>query len=274
MKTFIDTLTLVLPVLYLVVVWVYYKTFFNEAPSLQRFQSIILIPTALLHALYLILRTEAFDHTPITNIFEIMTLIAFAIVVVYMIIEYVIKVKGTGFFILFLAFVFQVISSLFIEDLLEVKEVLRNKLLGTHVSSALIGYVGLALAAMYGSLYITLYHNIKVKRFNAFYEKLPNLEILERMTTVSITIGFIFLGIAIAVGMVWLPKAFKDFSYFDPKLVITVCVWILYGIGLIANKYSALRGRRFMILAISGFIISLFSLTIGNVYFSNFHNFY
>ncbi|MFA6542662.1 MAG: cytochrome c biogenesis protein CcsA, partial [Bacteroidota bacterium] len=233
-----------------------------------------LIPAIFLHAVYLFLRTEEFDHPPITTIYEIMTLISFAIAVVYVMIEFVINVKGTGFFILLLSFLFQLISSIFIADLLEVKSVLRNKFLGVHVSSALIGYVGLALAAMYGFLYLMLYHNIKAKRFNAYYTKLPNLEILERMTTISITIGFIFLGIAIAIGMVWLPKAFEKFTYLDPKLLITICIWVIYGIGLMAKRYKGLTGRRFMMLAISGFVVALISLTFGNLYFTDFHNFY
>lgn len=274
MKTIIDFLTVILPFLYAFLVWAYAKNFFKDSTGQTNLQTVVLLPLLAVHALYLVLRTAAFDHVPITTIYEIMTLIAFAIAVVYVIIEYVIKVKGTGFFILLLSFLFQFISSLFIEDLLEVKPVLRNRMLGTHVSSALIGYVGLAMAAMYGFLYIMLYHNIKAKRFNSFYTKLPNLEILEQMTVISIVIGFIFLGIAIAVGIVWLPKAFEKFSYFDPKLVATVIIWLCYGIGLLAKRFIGLRGRRFMILAIAGFVVSLFSLTVGNMYFSEFHNFY
>ncbi|MFA6456979.1 MAG: cytochrome c biogenesis protein CcsA [Bacteroidota bacterium] len=274
MNTIIDLLTILLPVFYALLVWLYAKDFFRDQPLHHNIRPMLLIPTITIHFLYLILRTIAFDHMPITTIFEIMSIISFGVAVVYVSIEYVINVKGTGVFVLFLSFLFQIISSFFIEDLIEVKQVLRSRLLGTHVTSALIGYVALAIAAMYGFLYIMLYHNIKAKRFNTYYLKLPNLEILERMTTISITIGFIFLGIAIAVGIVWLPSAFEQFSYFDPKLVITVCIWILFGVSILAKRYYGLRGRRFMMLAIVGFMIAFFSLTIGNLYFTGFHNFY
>lgn len=274
MNLIIDILNIILPVLYGSLLWLYARYFFNDVPLHKNTRLFLLIPTIIIHLLYIMFRTSEFDHVPITTIFEIMSIIAFGIAVVYLSIEYAINVKGTGVFVLLLSFLFQLISSLFIEDLIEVKQVLRNKLLGTHVSSALIGYVGLALAAMYGFLYIMLYHNIKAKRFNAYYKKLPNLEILERMTTISITIGFVFLGIAIAVGIVWLPNAFESFSYFDPKLVITLGIWLMYGIGIAAKKYSSLQGRRFMLLAILGFVVSFFSLTVGNMYFTSFHNFY
>ncbi|MFA6468452.1 MAG: cytochrome c biogenesis protein CcsA [Bacteroidota bacterium] len=274
MNTIIDIFNILLPILYAMLVWFYAKDFLGNQPLHKNIRALLLFPTVAIHLIYLTLRTAAFDHVPITTMFEIMSIISFGVAVVYVSIEYAINVKGTGVFILFLSFLFQIISSLFIEDLIEVKQVLRSRLLGTHVTSALIGYVGLAIAAMYGFLYIMLYHNIKAKRFSTYYLKLPNLEILERMTTISITIGFIFLGIAIAVGIVWLPSAFEQFSYFDPKLVITVCIWILFGVSIMAKRYYGLRGRRFMVLAIAGFMIAFFSLTIGNLYFTDFHNFY
>jgi ABC-type transport system involved in cytochrome c biogenesis permease subunit len=274
MNSIIDLLTIVLPFLYGIVVWAYAKKFFKDVPEHRNFQPFFLIPTVMIHGIYLFLRTIEFDHVPITTVFEIMTMISFSIVVVYLIVEYTINVKGTGFFILLLALLFQIISSLFIEDLLEVKQVLRNRMLGFHVFSAIIGYIALGMGAIYGFLYIMLYHNIKAKRFNVVYSKLPNLEILERMTAVSIGIGFVFLGIAIAVGIVWLPSAFETFSYFDPKLILTVCIWAFYGAGLLAKQFSGLQGRRFMLLAIIGFAVSFLSLTFGNIYFTEFHNFY
>ncbi len=274
MKPIIDLFTLLLPVLYGILVWMYARDFFGNVPLHRNIRPYVLIPTVILQCCYLLLRTAEFDHVPFTTVFEIMSIISFGVAVVYIIIEYAINVKGTGVFILFLSFVFQLISSLFIEDLLEVKDVLRSRLLGAHVSSAMFGYVALAIAAMYGLLYLILYRNIKAKRLNAYYQKLPNLEILERMTTISILIGFVFLGIAIAVGIVWLPNAFENFSYFDPKLVVTVCIWLLYGASIVARQMNGLRGRKFMMLAIFGFVISFLSLTLGNIYFTNFHNFY
>jgi ABC-type transport system involved in cytochrome c biogenesis permease subunit len=65
-----------------------------------------------------------------------------------------------------------------------------------------------------------------------------------------------------------------EFSYTDPKLVGTLAMWGLYGIGIIAKHSGGWQGRKVMILSICGFVISLFSLTIVNVFFSGFHTFY
>jgi ABC-type uncharacterized transport system permease subunit len=274
MKTVIDAFTIVLPVLYFWTVWAYAKAFFKDSVLAKRVKTPLLLITLAVHLAYLLLRTVLFDHPPITTIFEIMSIISFSIAAAYAVIEFQTKVKNTGYFILILAFLFQLFSSLFIEDLSEVKPILRSYLLGIHVSSALLGYAAIAISAVYGFLYLMLYHHIKSSRFGVIYTKLPNLETLERMSMLSIVVGFSFLTIAISVGLFWLPRAFEHFSYFDPKLIGTVFIWAMYGVGLGAKRTIGWQGRKIMILSIIAFAVSFFSLTIINVYFSAFHKFY
>ena len=101
---------------------------------------------------------------------------------------------GTGPFIIILSFIFQLISSLFIQDLSEVKDVLRSNLLGVHVISALLGYSGFTISAVYGFLYLVLYKDIKLNKFGLIFNRLPNLEVLERLSLYSAVIGFVALN--------------------------------------------------------------------------------
>jgi len=274
MKTAVDAFTIALPVLYFSTVWAYAKAFFKDSVLAKRVKTPLLLTTLVIHLAYLLMRTALFDHPPITTIFEIMSIISFSIAAAYTVIEFQTKVKNTGYFILILAFLFQTLSSCFIKNLSEVKPILRSNLLGIHVSSALFGYAAIAISAVYGFLYLMLYHHIKSSRFGVIYTKLPNLETLEKMSMLSIVFGFSFLTIAISVGLFWLPRAFEHFSYFDPKLIGTVFIWAMYGAGLGAKKTIGWQGRKIMILSIIAFAVSFFSLTIINVYFSAFHKFY
>jgi ABC-type uncharacterized transport system permease subunit len=274
MKTVIDLITIALPVLYFSTVWAYAKAFFKDSIVAKRTKTPLLLGTLVIHMAYLLMRTILFNHPPITTMFEIMSIVSFSIAAAYAVIEFRTKAKNTGYFILILAFLFQTFSSLFIEDLFEVKPILRSNLLGFHVSSALLGLAAITISAVYAFLYLMLYHHIKSSSFGVIYTKLPNLEMLERMSILSIVIGFILFTIAIAVGLIWLPRAFENFSYFDPKLVGTAFIWAMYGVGLGAKKTIGWRGRKIMILSIIAFAVSFFSLTIVNVYFSGFHKFY
>lgn len=270
----IDILNIALPLLYFLLVWVYGKAFFADFPWAKELKSKILFGIILIHFVYLLDRAFVFNHPPATTIFEILTLLAFSVAVSYAFIERLSKAKETGYFILNIAFFFQVASSLFIKDLLEVPDVLRNPLFGLHVTSALLGYAAITISAVYGFLYLMLYHEIRASKFGVIYKKLPNLETLERMSFIAITMAFGLLSLAILFGFIWLPKAFDDFSYLDPKLVGTLLIWAMYGTGIIAKKRGGWTGRKVMLLSVFGFVFTIFSMTVVNMLFSKFHNFH
>jgi ABC-type transport system involved in cytochrome c biogenesis permease subunit len=161
----------------------------------------------------------------------------------------------------------------FIREVSDVPPILRSNLLGFHVSSAFLGYAALTISAVYGFLYLMLYHDIKSKQFGVIYKRLPNLETLERMSFTATVFGFFLLTITIILGVIWLPRALAEFSYSDPKLLGTTAIWALYGIGLSAQKIAGWRGRRMMVLQVVVFAVAMVSMTIINVFLTAFHKF-
>ena len=270
----IHFLNILLPVLYAAAFSIYFYDFQQGGKKFQNSKRLFLFLTLFVHFLYLLLRTIEFDHPPITNVFEIFTVLAFAIGFSYFILELVTDIRGTGPFIIIISIVFQIVSSFFIQDLTEVKEVLRSNLLGTHVISALIGYAGITISAIYGILYLILYKEIKLNKFGLIFNRLPSLEILERLSFIAAIIGFVFLTITIIIGIIWLPQAFEQFSYLDPKLIGTFAVWILYGFGLINKSAGKWRGKKLIILSIIGFILAICSTILTNFLAKSFHSFY
>jgi ABC-type uncharacterized transport system permease subunit len=163
---------------------------------------------------------------------------------------------------------------MFIADQFEVKEVLKNNLLGVHVINALLGYSGFTISAVYGFLYLTLYKDLKDNRFGLIFNRLPNLEVLEKLSFYSAVLGFILLTIAIIIGVIWLPQAFPKFSFIDPKLIGTAVVWLLYAIGIFTKIFSRWRGKKLILLSITGFVIAIFSTILTNFLSRSFHSFY
>ena len=274
MTEIVDFLVVLMPVAYAILVGLYGSSFFGGSGISNRVKTPFLVCTVGLHILYIVCRTIAFDHPPITTVFEIMTVLSASISIGYLYIELQTRVSNTGFFILSLAFVFQVVSSFFIRDLSEISPILRSNLLGFHVASALLGYTAISLSAVYGFLYLMLYHEIKSSRFGLVYDRLPNLETLETMSLKAEVFGFFMLTIAIVVGVFWLPRAFPNFTYWDPKLIGTMAIWILYALGLAAKKQFGWQGRKMMIISLVGFGFVFLSMTVINMYLSGFHSFY
>jgi len=266
-------LEFLLPLFYCVTVAAYAIAFFEQNQLAKKSKTKLLLITICVHLFYLVLRTINLQHPPIISVFEIMSLLAFSIAASYRLIEMRTQIKNTGLFVLSLALIFQILSSLFIEDLYEVDKVLRNNLLGIHVLSALLGYSAFTISAVYGLMYLLQYRSIKSNSFGIIFENLPSLERLEHLTKNGIIIGFVLLSIAIVIGFAWLPNAIENFSYFDPKLIATLIIWCMYAAEIYLIQTGKRRGRQVMQLAISGFLFTVFSLTIINMYLTSFHLF-
>lgn len=274
MKLLSEALTYLLPVFYFISVWLYGRGFFSGVKLAERLKTPFLAVTLALHLFYLVQRTIWLGHPPITSSFEVMSLLSFSIAVGYLYLEARTKVRGTGYFIINLSFFFQLFSSLFIPDEPNVNPLLRSNWLGVHVTSALLGYAAIALSAAYGFLYLMLYHEIKATKFGVIYKKLPSLEVLEAMSFRAAVFGFTLLTVAITLGILWLQRAFPGSSYFDVKLIGSVLIWLLYGVGLVGKQIAGWKGRKMMILSVSAFALTLVSLTVINFFFSEFHAFY
>ena len=274
MTSTLYSLNIILPFLYMVTFGVYLFDFFQEKKFWTNSKRIFLFLTLIIHCFYLLLRTIEFDHTPITSKFEIFSLLACTIAFSYFLLELLTDIRGTGAFIILFSLIFQIVSSLFIEHDYIVPEILRNRLLGTHVISAIFGYSGITISAVYGILFLLLYKNLKTNKFGLVFNRLPNLEILEKLSFYSLVIGFVLLTVAIVIGIVWLPSAFPDFSYGDPKLVGTAFVWIVYGIGLTSKFIGNWFGKKVIIFSLCGFVLAMASLILTSTLGNTFHAFY
>ncbi|MCX6150571.1 MAG: cytochrome c biogenesis protein CcsA [Ignavibacteriales bacterium] len=274
MYSTVKILNIILPILYATTFSVYLYDFLLGTKRLANAKRIFLFATLIFHTFYLLTRTIEFNHPPITNVFEIFTILAFSLSCSYFILELFTDVRGTGLFIIIFSILFQLISSVFIQDLTEVKEVLRNRLLGLHVISALLGYSGVTISAVYGLLYLILYKKIKLNKFGLIFERLPSLEIMEELSYYAAVIGFVLLSVAITIGIIWLPTAFPNFTYLDPKLVGTALIWLMYGIGIASKVVGKLKGKKVIVFSIVGFLIAIFSTILTNFLAKSFHSFY
>lgn len=278
LQYFVDFLKISLPILYLFTIFLYGLAFFLDEQFGIRNRTRFLIGTLIVHVVYIISHTLLTGHPPVTSVFEIMTVVSFTIGVAYVYIETRSRVKDTGMFILALAFLFEVLSAAFIRDYGQLKPAVseglleKSNVLGLHVASAMLGYSALAISAVYGGLYLMMYHEIRSSKFGVVYRKLPDLQTLEKLSYRSIWLGFIFLTFVILIGYVWLPNTIKDFSYNDPKLIITDIVWAIYFAALLFRRTMRWTGRTVIIVSMVGFALTVVSLVAVNAMHS-FHNF-
>ena len=230
-----------------------------------------MIHTALIYA-----QTAIYGHCLVYSPFEMLTLISFTISLTYLIVEISSRERGTGMFFMGLALLLETVSAMFSPPapLAPANPALLNDAVGLHISAALFGYTAFAMSAVYGVLYLMLYHQIRSNRFGTFYQRLPSLQLLERMSSKSAIVGLVFLTIAIAIALAYLPGVLPDFTYTDPKLIATAIVWMIYMVAVPGRHIIRLEGRKAIVLSLIGFAGTVISMTFINLVLSGFHRFH
>jgi ABC-type transport system involved in cytochrome c biogenesis permease subunit len=273
METFINTLTILLPSLYALLWADYALLFFRNDSFAERTAPHLLRLTVVLHASLLIVRTIAYHHFPIATLFEAFSVLAFSVIALYLLIELRIGVRTTGFFIIGIVFAFQLISSAVVEPPRGFSDLLWQPIFMVHVSTALLGYSGMAISAVYGVLYLMLFYDIKKSRFGLIYKQLPSLEVMASFTHRSATLGLAFLTVAMVFGLLLLWRVYGTYWSWDPKLMVTFIAWLIYGMAVGASRLWGWSAKRVAFTSIAGFAVILFSLVVVNLVFTGFHAF-
>jgi len=276
--TALQLLNILLPLGYLLAALAYLVVFMESPEWAKRLATPLTLAVAGAHFLYLFLCTLVFRHVPVANAWEGFTFVAFAMVVVYLALEWRSKDKATGIFLLVPVLFFQILSSAFVTHSGEVAEILRSPLFGVHVTTALLGYVAFSVAAVYGSMYIMLYRELKKHRVGLIFRRLPTLETLSRLNVGAILFGWIGLTLASILGSIWAGELsssgqIQGTFYTDPKFLLTLLLWVLYGLALGGRYLFRWPNRQLAYLSLVAFFLMVGTSLAVNLVLPSFHQF-
>jgi ABC-type transport system involved in cytochrome c biogenesis permease subunit len=112
MKEISQFLSYLLPVLYLVVLYVYYAVFTGKKKNWTEKTTLFLVVLVIIHGIEIAFRNIAIKTIPLSTTHDALCFLAFSIIVVYMILELSLKNRGSGLIILFFAFILEIISTI------------------------------------------------------------------------------------------------------------------------------------------------------------------
>lgn len=259
MAALITTANWILPLLYLVLLIDYGTTFFLRTKTYAR--NPLLVVVIGLHALFLVLRGVHDGGPPIASGHEILSIVAFSTALVYCMLELVVKDRRAGLFILLLVFLFQYTSSIFGGHRLD--GIAQTDWARLHIIPAVIAYTAFAIGAIYGALHLLAYRNLKHHSVGVFFDRLPPLDLLARMSWYAVLAGFAFMTISIITGPMLVSHAggAAPASLWDPKIAVKIiaggAAWLIYGtaiVGKFAGKWSS---RTVSVIGVTGFAVTI-----------------
>jgi ABC-type transport system involved in cytochrome c biogenesis permease subunit len=237
-KLLLSALLELLPVLYGVAFFDYVLVFATDESMVRRLARPLLMTAVVANLIYLLGFTLYFEHIPLVTVYQALGAVGFSVAATYLFVESRTGTPHTGPFILFLVLVFQILNTLFPKLDRDIPQILGSTLFSFHVSAAVLGYSAFAVAAVYGLLYLMLYHQIRTKSFGLIFRRLPSLDILDRM-----------------------------------NFYASVGTWVLYGLAILGRQFTAWKGPRMAYSSLFGFLVVLFSLFAVNFFLTKFHVF-
>jgi len=270
MTPLLTFLNWLLPLAYLTLLITYGITFFLRTRAHQR--NLWLLPVIVVHALFLCLRTVRLGHPPLDSNYDVLSFLALATAIAYCVVEFAVKDRRTGMFVLLPAFMFQYSSSIFLAGTFGAHAGLTAgegfNWVRLHSVPAIMAYTGFTLAAVYGMLHLSAQRNLKEHRIGAIFERLPSLDLLGHMSWYALVFGFIFITLTAVSGPFLMSHAQGPL---EPKVGIKIVVgsaaWLIYGIavfGKLLRKWPAARISR---IAAYGFLAIMIVL-VGSILLS------
>lgn len=209
----------------------------------------------------LIARALEARHAPYANLFESMMLMAWGIIIGYLLLEYIYRIKIIGVFVVSLGFLTIAIASLLpfrYQTVEPLNPALQSNWLLIHVLVTFFGYAAFAIAFGLSIMYLLRERVEKKGTRDSFFMRFPDCVRLDELSYKAIAFGFPFLTLGIISGAIWANYAWGGYWSWDPKETWSLIVWFIYAAYLHARMTRGWKGRRTAIFSIIGFISVIF----------------
>jgi ABC-type uncharacterized transport system permease subunit len=122
-----------------------------------------------------------------------------------------------------------------------------------HVALVLVGYSALIVSFVASILYLIQERSLKAKGMARFWSRLPALATIDEIGYRCLIFGFPFMTFGLIAGSILAEAKFGADYFKDPKILLSILMWVVYTILLYTRWSAGWRGRRAAYLATCAF---------------------
>ena len=142
-----------------------------------------------------------------------------------------------------------------------------------HVSLILVGYTALFFTFFASILYLIQERNLKSKsQGRGIWSMLPALATIDEIGYKCLVFGFPFMTLGLIAGSVVAEGRYGARYFADPKILISIFMWVLYTVLLYTRWNAGWRGRRAAYMAAMAFGAAVVALAANSL--SQTHRFF
>jgi ABC-type uncharacterized transport system permease subunit len=194
-----------------------------------------------LHIVSVVEQTVNTGRFPANNFFESVSLCALLFALLFLFLYWRYSYESLAVFIFPFVFVLTLVGELGSPVTHWGDARVRSAWLMVHVVLVLVGYAALLLTAVTSVLYLIRERQLKSKKAGG---ALPPLGTLDALMSRALSIGFVFITLAVIAGSTWASIESGTRWIADPRIIISLITWALYLVIIFFRVTAGWRGRR------------------------------
>jgi ABC-type uncharacterized transport system permease subunit len=203
----------------------------------------------------------AVEHLTLASVHYSESLLAFLIMFIFMVVRVKYKTTSPGLFVFPLVFLLTFASAMGQAPPKSGSPLLHSGWIFVHISLILTGYAALVLSFAASVLYLVQARSLKGKKGGkhpgVISSRLPSLETIDEIGYKSLLLGFPFMTFGLVAGVAIAQARYGPVYFHDPKVVLSLLMWVVYVILLYTRWNNGWRGRRAAYLAAFAFVAAL-----------------
>lgn len=184
-----------------------------------------------LHSFFLYERAAEIQHCPLTNTFEMIAFLTWAIVLNYLLLGPTMRVSLLGAFSAPLVLVLNLIALLVPAFDSRTTVTYTNWGVELHAGLSVLAYGTLGIAAIAAVMFLVSNHYLKMRSVHPIISRLPPVGRLDIVCQRVTTLGFTLLTVGIIVGFAAIPTGFDMI-----KVGFLLMIWMAY-CGILVGKF-------------------------------------
>ena len=140
-----------------------------------------------------------------------------------------------------------------------------------HIALLLVAYTLLLFSLLSSLLYLIQERRLKNKHIGGIFSHLPPLDTIDHIAFVTLVIGLPCMTLGLLAGALIAQESVGAAYFLDPKVLLSIGMWVLYVWMLYVRRHTGLRGKRAVYLSSLVFLMAL-TVWVANQ-FSTVHRF-
>jgi cytochrome c-type biogenesis protein CcsB len=226
-------------------------------PLLGRLGSGLTVAALSFLTIGLTIRTVEAGHWPLSNSYEFSLAFVWSILLMYLILERWMGIRGPGAFVLPIALLIVTYAQVLAPEWTRVARpllpALKTTWLQLHVTTAAVAYGAFAVSCGAGMMYLvgeTVPH---------LPENFLTSTVIDEFNFRALALGYPWMTLVLITGAIWAQIAWGSYWSWDIKETWTLATWLLYTLLFHLRAIRGWRGKPIASLSVLGFLFVLFT---------------